>query len=96
MCSNEREFIEAAAFIAEDNYSAAEEFIDVVEKALNEIALFPNRYVGYAKNYREKVIKKFRYSIFYRIQGDDVYVLAVYHHSRKPNRWKKRDKSKKK
>ncbi|HWF44277.1 MAG TPA: type II toxin-antitoxin system RelE/ParE family toxin [Candidatus Kapabacteria bacterium] len=87
----EREFIQGAELIAQDNYSAAEEFIDEIEKALREITLFPNRYVGYATYYRERVIKKFHYSIFYRIHGEDVYVLANYHHSRKPNRWMKRD-----
>jgi toxin ParE1/3/4 len=87
----EREFIEGAEFIAEDNYSASEEFIDEIEKGLREIEAYPFRYPRYAKHYRVKVIAKFRYSIFYRIRGEDVYVLAIYHTSRKPNRWKKRD-----
>jgi plasmid stabilization system protein ParE len=87
----EKEFIQGSEFIAQDNYSAAEDFIDEIEKALREIALFPNRYVGYARYYHERVIKKFRYSIFYRIHGEDIYVLAIYHHSRKPNHWKKRE-----
>jgi len=87
----EREFVEGAEFIAEDNQSAAEEFIDVVENGLREIEQFPNRYPRYARRYHVKVIEKFRYSIFYRIRGEDVYALAIYHHSRKPNRWKKRD-----
>jgi plasmid stabilization system protein ParE len=89
----EREFIENAEFIADDNYSASEEFIDAVEKGLREIEQFPRRYAHYGKQYRVKVIEKFRHSIFYRIHGNDVYVLAIYHHSRKPNRWKKRDTS---
>jgi len=87
----EREFIEAAEFIAEDNFSASEEFIDEIEKGLREIEAYPHRYPRYAKHYRVKVIAKFGYSIFYRIRGQDVYALAIYHNSRKPNRWKKRD-----
>jgi plasmid stabilization system protein ParE len=89
----EREFIEGATVIAEDNLTAAEEFIDVVEKALREIALFPKRYKVSIRHYRERVIPKFHYSIFYRIRSEDVYVLAIYHNSRKPNHWIMREKN---
>jgi len=87
----EREFVQGAEFIAEDSLSSSEEFIDTIEKGLREIESYPYRYPRYEKHYRVKVIVKFRYSIFYRIHGEDVYALAIYHDSRKPNRWMKRD-----
>jgi len=57
---------------------------------LKLIASSPYQYPIIHKNIRRAVLKKFPYSIFYRITDERVIVLSVIHHKRSPRVWKKR------
>lgn len=42
------------------------------------------------KNIRSSKLKKFPFSIIYRISNSQLQILAIFHHSRNPTEWKKR------
>ena len=86
------EFFQATLYYRNRSPQTATRFIDEVERSLRLISEFPLRYQVYQKRYRKKVITRYPYGIFYRVSSNEVFVLAIYHSSRKPNRWMKRDK----
>lgn len=42
------------------------------------------------ENIRSSKIERFPFNIIYRIVGSQIQVIAIFHHSRNPNEWRKR------
>jgi toxin ParE1/3/4 len=82
-----QEFLDSVDFYAEESQQTPERFIAEVEKALDEISLFPNRYPLYRRKYRRKVLKKHPFSIFYSIKGNEITIDGIYHNLRAPDSW---------
>jgi plasmid stabilization system protein ParE len=69
------------------------EFLTSVKATLNQVSrnpfLFPH--VSEKRNYfRRAVIRKFSYLLFYRVENDHIYIIAVISSRRDPSIWKKR------
>ncbi len=78
-----------AAFIAEDDPVAARL---VVERVLNAVAMLEAQPAlgrpGRVPNTRELVVLQTRYVVPYRVRGDRIEVLRVFHTSRRlPQKW---------
>ena len=86
------EYFRAVEYYADVSASLAERFISEVERALHEIIDYPLRYRVHRIYYRVKLLRKFKYSIFYRISGADIFVIAIHHHSQMPNQWIRRSR----
>ena len=67
-----------------------EEFLDAVGQVFMAVAESPQRYRVVYRDTRRVHLRRFPYSVFYRIVGDDVVVLACFHGSRNPRRWEGR------
>ena len=65
-------------------------FFAEVRRAESLIAQFPKSAPEIALGIRKRVLRKFRYSLIYSIEEDGVLVLAVAHHSRRPDYWVRR------
>ena len=86
----DREGIEAAARIKSDDPEEAILFKEALSAALDWVCsdLMEIRY--FAKDFRKIKVGKFRYSIVFRVRGEEIQILAVAHMSRKPLYWKNR------
>lgn len=78
-----------AAFIAEDDPAAARQ---VVQRILTAVAMLAARPAlgrpGRVPNTRELVVLKTRYIVPYRVRGDTIAILRVFHTSRRlPQKW---------
>jgi toxin ParE1/3/4 len=74
-----------AAYIAEDNPAAARLVVERVLSAVAMLAEQPNLgRPGRVPNTRELVVLKTRYLVPYRVRGEFVDVLRVFHTSRRP------------
>jgi toxin ParE1/3/4 len=78
-----------AAFIAEDNPAAAKLVVERVLKAVAMLAAQPESgRPGRVPNTRELVVLRTRYIVPYRVRGNVVEVLRVFHTSRRlPQKW---------
>lgn len=80
------QFLSALAFIRQDNPPAAIHFRDRVEKVLRRLEEFPEsgRVVPEFPELpcREAVISPYRF--FYRVKGEIVWVVAVWHGAQVP------------
>ena len=65
-------------------------FFAEIRRAESLIARFPESAPEIAPGIRKRVLRKFRYSLIYSIERDGLLVLAVAHHSRRPDYWVRR------
>ena len=84
-----RNLDEEAAYIANDDSAAAR---IVVERVLNAVAMLVRQpdmgRPGRVPGTRELVVPRTRYIVPYRVRGDAVEILRVFHTSRRlPRRW---------
>ena len=74
-----------AIFIAEDGQAAARVVVERVMTAVAVLASQPNLgRPGRVPNTRELVVLKTRYIVPYRVRGQMVEILRVFHTSRRP------------
>lgn len=75
---------EAAAFIAEDDPGAAIRFIDRIEEAVARLASFPALgRPGRLAGTRELVISGTAYIVPYRVTGDEIQIIRLFHGARR-------------
>lgn len=65
----------------------AAEFVDVYEAAVAEILLAPKSHPLIIDECRRKVLRKFPFSIFYSVAGNEVRLLAIVNQYREPFYW---------
>jgi plasmid stabilization system protein ParE len=66
------------------------EFLLALEAKINVIGRNPLQFTVVYKDVRRALTERFPFGIFYIIEKDTIYVLAIIHTSRSPKVWKKR------
>ncbi|MDI6773545.1 MAG: type II toxin-antitoxin system RelE/ParE family toxin [bacterium] len=88
--SAEAEINEAADFYDIESAGLGDVFLDEVEHAIRGIREFPDAAPPLVGRVRKRVLAKFPYSLLYSITDDEIRVLAVAHHKRRPFYWRGR------
>jgi plasmid stabilization system protein ParE len=65
-------------------------FLDEVEEVIGRILKSPEKWRKIDVDVRRCLMDSFPFTIFYRIRGTFVEILAVSHHGRRPGYWKPR------
>jgi plasmid stabilization system protein ParE len=68
----------------------ADEFLDEIDRAVDAICEMPNTWPSYIQGTRRFLLRRFPYTIVYRLDGDTVRVIAVAHQRRRPAYWRVR------
>ena len=88
----EHELIDATAYYEEQKPGLGLEFLEEVKEAVNFLMLYPEAGSTVRSSVRRVILPKFSYSLFYRIIEDDqIRILAIAHHKRKPQYWVDRE-----
>jgi plasmid stabilization system protein ParE len=66
------------------------QFSLAVDAAVSAILRYPEAGPVVHESYRQCVLRRFPYSLVYRLDGPDVVVMAVHHQRRDPERWRGR------
>ncbi|MBA3311979.1 MAG: type II toxin-antitoxin system RelE/ParE family toxin [Planctomycetaceae bacterium] len=66
-------------------------FTQAVDRVLERISHQPAFYPEVWLNVRESIVRGYPYCIYYREESDSVVVLAVFHTSRNPAVWQRRN-----
>ncbi len=66
------------------------EFLLALDAKINEIQRNPDHHQAIYKKIRRALTERFPYGVFYIIEKNTIYVLAIIHSSRNPNILKKR------
>jgi plasmid stabilization system protein ParE len=67
--------------------SAASGFEREVDRAISRIMEAPERYPLTRRGRRRFVMLEYPFDLIYRIREDDIQIMAVAHHSRRPEYW---------
>lgn len=84
------EFEDAAKWYEERRRGLGEEFVIEIEQALEGVSQAPQRYPIVFGDVRRAVTRRFPYSIYFRLRGDTMVVLAIFHGRRNPLIWQRR------
>ena len=81
----QREVDDACAWYDERKDHLGDEFFQEVERVLAQIASNPQGFPQSSRGRRKAHLKRFPYTIFYRIHTDRVRILTIRHDKRHPN-----------
>lgn len=80
----------AARWYAERSASAASGFADEIDAAIAAIEQSPNAWPGYDHGTRHYLLRRYPFSIVYRVEATRILIVAVAHGHRRPAYWKSR------
>ena len=87
------ELLEAGLYIKNDDPEEGDLFKLAFAESIDWACSQPLIFRCFEDDFRKVKVGKFRYSLIFRIRGNQVQVLAVAHMSRKPGYWKERVKN---
>ncbi|MDH4319239.1 MAG: type II toxin-antitoxin system RelE/ParE family toxin [Desulfobulbaceae bacterium] len=83
----EIEMAEAAVFYETQVESLGLNFLTIVEAAVYGIVDQPDMWPDIGHGIRKRPLRRFPYSILYRLDGDEIIIVAVMHQRRRPSYW---------
>lgn len=86
----EADLIDAATFLEHRLPGLGTRFTDSVQRSLVRLAENPDMGAPLGLTYRKLRVSRFSYNLIYRIEAEEVLVVAVAHHRRRPNYWRSR------
>lgn len=84
------EYDEAAGWYESQRGGLGVEFVSEIEHALIQACEMPQRFPRMLADVRCVRVRRFPYSIFFRVRSDQLIVLAVFHARRDPAIWRER------
>jgi plasmid stabilization system protein ParE len=69
---------------------AAAGFEREIDQAISRILEAPHRYPLTVRGRRRFVLVKYPFDVIYRLRDDDIQIVAIAHHSRRPEYWARR------
>jgi plasmid stabilization system protein ParE len=84
------EFDEAFDWYEEQQPGLGVNFVNIVTNILEQISFMPQSCTIVFKDVRRAVVPKFPYSILYKIEANNIVVIAVFHSKRNPKIWQQR------
>ncbi|MGC3972720.1 MAG: type II toxin-antitoxin system RelE/ParE family toxin [Pirellulales bacterium] len=84
------EIVAAEHWYADQSLEAAVGFVADVRRGLEQIAAHPESWPRHDERHRAYSLDNFPYVLVYRVNADQILIVAVAHNSRRPNYWRKR------
>ncbi len=88
----EQDALNAAKWYNEVRIGLGDEFLLALDAKINAIQRNPNQFKLVYKGVRRALTERFPFGIFYIIEIDKIYIIAIVHTRRNPLFWKKRKK----
>jgi plasmid stabilization system protein ParE len=85
-----KEFDAAADWYEQKRPGLGAAFIARVRNVLKRIAATPRMHAVVYNEVRKAVVRRFSYVVLYRVEADEILVIAVFHTSRDPSIWQQR------
>jgi plasmid stabilization system protein ParE len=84
------EFDEAFDWYEQQRAGLGVAFAEAVQAVLDRLATMPEALNVVFQDVRRAVVKRLPHSVFYRVEPDQVTVLAIFHNKRDPKVWQAR------
>jgi len=86
----DEELLESTEWYLRRSLAAAAGFVQEIEHALTRIAEGPERYPLTRFGRRRFVLLNYPFDLVYRVLQNEIEIIAVAHHSRRPAYWRNR------
>lgn len=86
----EEDLAVATSWYEQQREGLGQEFLDQAMVVFNAVAERPLLYPVVHRSTRRALMARFPFAMFFRVEADDVVVVAVMHGSRHPLRWQSR------
>ena len=86
----EQDITDARAWYEARQAGTGDRFLRSVEETLHRIEQLPSAAAEVFRGARQSLIRRFPYSVVYRVGADHIAIIAVYHTSRNPRGWQSR------
>lgn len=83
----EQEMLDAARYYESQTERLGEDFLVKVNSAVRNISEYPKRWPVIDFDVRRRLVHRFPYGVLYRIDPNEIVILAVAHLHRHPNYW---------
>ena len=80
----------AYSWYFERNPSAAAAFLEELDRAVEEITAAPERWPHFLHGTRRFVLRRYPFSVVYRLSGTTIQIIAFAHGRRRPGYWRTR------
>lgn len=87
---SKQEMINSAIFYETQARGLGNDFLDKIDNAVDDVSKNPDRWPIINKNIRRRLVQRFPYCILYRIDSEEIVILAVMHLRRRPDYWVER------
>ncbi len=81
---------EARLWYAERSSSAADAFVDELDAAAEKILEAPQRWPHHLYGTQRYLLRRFPFSVVYRLKGEVIQIVAIAHAKRRPGYWRER------
>ncbi|HEX9460775.1 MAG TPA: type II toxin-antitoxin system RelE/ParE family toxin [Thermoanaerobaculia bacterium] len=85
-----RELLEARDYYDEQRRGYGVRFVEAVEREFALLLEFQNIGKSVGSGVRRHTLSDWPYGIFYRLRGDELIIVAIAHHRRRPGYWRSR------
>jgi toxin ParE1/3/4 len=85
-----RELIEARDYYDDQRRGYGLRFVEAVEREFAFLLQFENIGKSVGGGVRRRTLRDWPYGIFYRLRDDELIIIAVAHHRRRPGYWRSR------
>ena len=86
----DEEMTEAAIFYEGRAKGLGMEFLDDLQRAIDQILDNPESGQIILENFRRSILSRFPFSLIYTIETESILIIAVAHQRRRPYYWKER------
>jgi plasmid stabilization system protein ParE len=86
----ETDIADAVDWYEERSPGLGRRFLSDIQSLIDRIADNPLQYALVYRDARHALLRRFPYALIFRIEENEVRVLACYHTSRNPRRWRAR------
>lgn len=86
----EQEMLEAAFYYQSKASGLGVDYLSEIERAVEGISESPYTWPILEGELRRRLVRRFPFGVIYRIDPDEIVVIAVAHLCKKPGYWKKR------
>lgn len=86
----EQEMLDAALFYELQSPGLGCDFLEKIDSAVCDIGAHPDRWPVVLYDIRRRLIHRFPYALLYRVDADEVVILATMHLHKRPDYWTNR------
>jgi len=88
--SAEEEMVEAARFYEQRQIGLGADFLAEVEHSIRRVRENPEAGTPVRRGFRRRLLRRFPHGVLYRVDSDEIVIVAVMHLRRRPDYWHKR------